>query len=105
MKLETLVDQIEITRKDHIQVRLGLLILDDAGVEVSRNWHRFVLCPGDDCTAVLDVVNKHLESMGRPPVSNDYRLSRLHTIIEAVHTPSIVSAFKAEQAAALKATA
>jgi hypothetical protein len=57
LEKETLNDKIEIVQTGNgypiIQVRTATIITDD-GVEISRNFHRRVVTPGDDFLAELD---------------------------------------------------
>lgn len=43
----TKVDQIEVIENNSIQVRTATIIERD-GTEISRTFHRHVVCPGDD---------------------------------------------------------
>lgn len=43
----TKVDQIEVVENNSIQVRTATIIEKD-GIEISRSYHRHVLCPGDN---------------------------------------------------------
>ena len=51
----TVIDQIEITRDGHVQVRRADLYIED-GVEVAKKYHRHVLSPGDDTSSEADKV-------------------------------------------------
>jgi len=44
---ETVIDQVEVTRDGHVQIRRADLFIED-GVEVAKNYHRHVLSPGDN---------------------------------------------------------
>ena len=69
LEKKTIVDQLEITRTGAVQVRLGLLIVDD-GREVDCKWHRTVIEPGGLVDEQMAAVNAHLEQMGRLPVDD-----------------------------------
>lgn len=43
----TKVDQVELVENNSIQVRTATIIEKD-GVELTRSYHRHVVCPGDD---------------------------------------------------------
>ena len=43
----TIVDRIEVLETGQIQVRTATVV-DEDGTELSRNFHRHVLAPGDD---------------------------------------------------------
>lgn len=64
---KTIVDQIEITRDNFVQVRLCLLIVDGE-TEVSSRYHRTSIPPEGDPAAQMGFVNQHLASMGEEPV-------------------------------------
>ena len=49
------VDKIEVLQMGQIQVRTATVISED-GTELSRNFHRHVLAPGDDTTGEDDRV-------------------------------------------------
>lgn len=81
----TVVDQVEILRTGHIQVRLGLLLLED-GREIDCKWHRFSAGPERDVDAQIAAVNAHLAEMGRPEVDAE-GVSLIRAVVEAVHSP------------------
>ena len=91
---KTVVDQIEITRSGHIQIRLGLLLVED-GKEIDCKWHRTVVSPGGDVDAQIAAVNTHLQSMGRPSVDPN-KSGLIRSITQLVHTPEVVQKFNAE---------
>ena len=66
---QTVLDQIEITRNDTIQIRIGLELVED-GVIVASKWHRTTVEPGGDVDAQLRAVNVHLVQMNELPVSD-----------------------------------
>jgi hypothetical protein len=41
------VDQIELVENNSIQVRTATIIEKD-GIEISRSYHRHIVCPGDN---------------------------------------------------------
>jgi len=49
------VDKIEVLERGQIQVRTATVV-DEDGTELSRNFHRHVLNPGDDTTGQADRV-------------------------------------------------
>jgi hypothetical protein len=67
---KSVVNQIEITLDNTVQVQIGLRIVD-GGVVVNNRWHRTVLPKGIENGAQLQMnaVNEHLVSMGELPVS------------------------------------
>lgn len=78
----TIVDQIEITSLNVIQVRFGLLLLED-GVQLDCKWHRTAFEPGVDIDAQIAAVNQHLEEMGKLPVPEE-GTSRIKDVASAV---------------------
>jgi hypothetical protein len=106
----TVIDQIEIARGGAVQVRFGLLLVED-GVEIDCKWHRSLIEPGIDPDVQLAAVNDQLTKMGKAQVGNDELVPTLKGVVAAVHTPDVVEAyrkradasvmFEAEQAKAL----
>jgi hypothetical protein len=92
---KTVVDQIEITRNGIVQIRIGLLLIDD-GVEIDCKWHRTTIEPGGDVTKQFDLVNVHLSQMGKLAVGGD-GIARIQAIAAVAHTPEVVAAFRSER--------
>lgn len=88
---QTIIDQIEIIRNGVIQIRFGLLLVED-GVEIDCKWHRTAVEPGGDVDAQIAAVNAHLASMGKARVEDT---SLLNSIAAVVHTPEKVATFTA----------
>ncbi len=62
---KSIVDQIEITRGNVLQVRIALLLVDtETGVEVSSKWHRTSVELDGSPVAQMAAVNVHLNQMG-----------------------------------------
>ncbi len=76
LEKQTVIDQVEITRDGHVQVRKADLILED-GKEIAKNYHRHVLSPGDD-TATEDKLVRDVAAL--------------------VWTPEVITAYEARQA-------
>jgi len=76
---ETIVDKIEVLENGSVQVRTATRILED-GVALSSSFHRHVCAPDHVC------------------VDED---PKVHAICAAVHTPEVVAAYLAAQAASL----
>ena len=70
---KTLVDKVELVENNSIQVRTATIIERD-GTEISRSYHRHVVCPGED-------------------VSNED--PKVQAIANAIWTEEVVSAYKA----------
>ena len=71
-----IVDRIEVLENGCVQVRTKTAILED-GNQISGNFHRHVVAPGDDYSA---------------------EDARVQAICSATHTAEVVAAYAAEQA-------
>ena len=69
------VDLIEVIENGCIQVRTKTAVKED-GVEISSNFHRHIVAPGDDYSA---------------------EDAKVQAICAAVHTPEVVTAYKEAQ--------
>ena len=92
---QTVIDQIEIARSGHVQIRFGLLLVED-GVEIGCQWHRASVEPGGDVDATIAAVNADITS--RPelravPVDTG-RLGQLKVICKTAHTKEVVKAYR-----------
>lgn len=76
---EVIVDKIEVLENGTVQARTATRILED-GVVLSSAFHRHVCAPD------------HVHMEDEDP--------RVHAICKAVHTPEVVAAYAAAQAAA-----
>jgi hypothetical protein len=72
-----IVDRIEVAENGCVQVRTRTSIMED-GKQISGNFHRHVIAPGDDYSAEDE---------------------RVQAICAATHTAAVVSAYQAAQAA------
>lgn len=68
MEKRTILSSIEISQEGQIQIRIGLLLVED-GVEMDCKWHRTIIEAGSDIDAQFALVNQHLSEMGRAAVS------------------------------------
>ncbi len=77
MALEKIVlaDRIEVVENGCVQVRTKTSIKED-GVEISSNFHRHVVAPGDDYSA---------------------EDAKVQAIAASVHTPEVIAAYEAAQ--------
>ena len=75
---QTVTGQIEVGENGSLGIRSDTIVLDD-GVELSRNFHRKVLAPGDDVTG---------------------EDAKVQAVASAVWTTEVVAAYVAAQAAA-----
>lgn len=71
------VDKIEIVANGLVQVRTAAQVFED-GVLLSSSLHRHVVAPGDDYSG---------------------EDARVQAICAATHTPEVIAAYKAAQAA------
>lgn len=69
---ESAIDKIEILETGHIQVRRADKVMKD-GVEISKNYHRHVLSPGDDLTGQDAKVKAHAELAWTPEIITAHR--------------------------------
>lgn len=72
-----IVDRIEVVENGCVQVRTKTAIMED-GRQISGNFHRHVVAPGDD-------------------YSNED--ARVQAICAAIHTAGVIAAYQAAQAA------
>jgi len=96
---KTIVDQIEVARSGFIQIRFGLLLIDD-GQEIDCKWHRTSIEPGGDVDAQIAAVNAHLAQMGKAAVDTD-RIEGIKKIAATVHTSELVDQYRKARDAAL----
>lgn len=105
IKKQTVVDQIEITRDGTMQVRFGLLLVED-GVVINCQWHRTSIEPGGDVGAQIATVSNHLGQAelapgiaGKYPAVSlvDSERVRAHALV--AWTPEVVTAYKAKVSA------
>jgi hypothetical protein len=73
-----IVDRIEVVESGVVQVRTKTAIMED-GKQISGNFHRHVVAPGDDYSA---------------------EDARVQAICAATHTADVVAAYQAAQEAA-----
>jgi archaellum component FlaF (FlaF/FlaG flagellin family) len=78
-----IVDRIEVVENGSVQVRTKTAIMED-GKQISGNFHRHVVAPGDDYSAEAD---------------------RVKAICAAAHTPEVIAAYQAAQEAQAAAQA
>lgn len=72
-----IVDRIEVVESGVVQVRTKIAIFED-GKQISGNFHRHVVAPGDDYSA---------------------EDARVKAICAATHTADVIAAYKATNAA------
>ena len=73
----TVVDRIEVVESGVVQVRVCTRIMEN-GKQISGDFHRHVVAPGDDYSA---------------------EDARVQAICAATHTAGVIAAYKAAQAA------
>lgn len=88
---QTVIDQVEIRRDGTIQIRFGLLLIED-GVEIDSKWHRTVVPPGTDLDAQIAAVNTHLISMGKAEIDPS-EIDRVKAVLPVVQTKAVVQAY------------
>ena len=72
-----IVDRIEVVENGYVQVRTATRIMED-GKQISANFHRHVVAPGDDYSA---------------------EDARVQAICAATHTADVIAAYNAAIAA------
>ena len=77
----TSVDRIEVVENGSVQVRTKTAIMED-GKQISGNFHRHVVAPGDDYSA---------------------EDAKVQAICAAMHTPEVIAAYQVAQAAQIPA--
>jgi hypothetical protein len=84
MSLErrTIVDQIELTGDGKVQIRLGLLLIED-GAERERQWHRTTLVEHGDFDVQLNAIAEHLAQMSKPMI-NAAGIAKIRKVVEAL---------------------
>ena len=75
LEKQIVVDLIEIVENGTLQVRTKTAIKED-GIEISSNFHRHVVAPGDDYSA---------------------EDAKVQAIAASIHTPEVVTAYKEAQ--------
>jgi hypothetical protein len=80
---ETVIDQITILENGIIQIRQTKRVFDDDGSKLGERFHRSVLEPGDNVSALPN---------------------RIQRIAQAVWTQAVIDAYRAARAAALAAS-
>ena len=70
---KTIIDKIELVENNSIQVRTATIIERD-GTEISRTFHRHVVCPGDN-------------------VSNED--PKVQAVANAIWTEEVIAAYRA----------
>jgi hypothetical protein len=78
LEKQTVVDQIEVTASNHVQVRNCTTVTDGDSV-IAQSFHRHAIAPGDDYSA---------------------EDARVQAICAATHTADVIAAYKAAQEAA-----
>lgn len=91
----TTVDQREVTANGIIEVRLRKEIVEDCKV-LSFGYHRVVINPGEDVSAVLSPVHKDLaDNYGYPALAVD-EIEKISRLVAIEHTDAVVLIFQAQ---------
>lgn len=75
LEKQIIVDRIEVVENGCVQVRTKTVIMEN-GKQISGNFHRHVVAPGDDYSA---------------------EDARVQAICAATHTSAVIAAYKAAQ--------
>ena len=68
--------QVEVTELGHVQVRKAIRLFKD-GVEISKNYHRHVLAPGDNLDNEIQKVKDVANAVWTEEVIADYQASQI----------------------------
>jgi len=68
IKKLAVVDQIEVTRNNNLQIRIAVETMVGDEV-VASHWHRTLVTPDTDVLLQMAAVNDHLAQMGCDPVT------------------------------------
>jgi len=98
MARQAVVNQREITETGVIQVRIAKQVID-AGEVVASSWHRCAFTPGCDVDGTIAAVDTDLTNQGYGPVQD---WSGVRSLVALEHTPEVIEAYQAAQAAAAK---
>lgn len=104
----TVVSQVEITEQGHVQIRLGLQVVDQTAdpitnavteTIISNNWHRTAVVPGGNIDAQMAAVHSDIAGrFGMPPV-DVAAIDRIKALAAVAWTPDVVAAYQAALAA------
>lgn len=100
---KTIVDQIEITKDGHIQIRMRKQIVDGNAV-FDLGFHRTSIECGGNVEAQMNAVNAHLANMGLGPVHDD-EIDQIKSHAALAFTPEKIAAHKKRIEDAMKALA
>src|SRR5262245_25710802 len=87
----TIVDQIEITRRGTVQLRLAIQTVIGDKV-LSFEYHRTGFEPGTDLDSAVPVVQGALQQLGAPEMSAS-EWARVRRVLQVEHTPEVIAAF------------
>ena len=88
----TILDQIEIVRSRVIQLRFGVVTLEN-GEESGCAWHRGMIRPGDDPVEMLATIAADIEAWGYPQPSRGFEMLPTH-LVGVVHAPDVIDAWR-----------
>lgn len=83
---KTIIDQIEIDRAGRVNVRFGLLLVED-GAEISCKWHRTQIEPGVDVDALFGIINADITTrpeLKAAPIDSE-RVSLVKAVCDLVY--------------------
>lgn len=86
IKRKTIIDQLELTRDNTVQVRLMLLLVEGDKV-LSHKYHRTAIPVGVPACMQMAEVNTHLHEMGEERLPNKEVL-RIEKFCDFCQTPS-----------------
>ncbi len=96
MEKKSVFDQVEITRSAIIQFRIALMVVD-GDEEITSQWHRTALEPGQSLDEQMALVNADLAMKGYPPISPE-AIEAVRGYVDITHTPAVIAAFEQAKA-------
>jgi hypothetical protein len=66
---KTVIDSIQIMRDGSVQLRIGLLLVED-GAELYTAWHRATVAPDGNLDATIAAVESALQAKGHPAIES-----------------------------------
>lgn len=100
MNKQTVINGLAIDREGRISVSLSKEIVEDDGHIIAAGHHNFVLEPGEDIDARMEMISQSLVRDQKCAPVELTETAHLKDVASAVWTPEVIAAFQAAQAAA-----
>lgn len=88
----TIIDQIEITKDGHIQIRMRKQVVDEGSI-FELGFHRTIIECGGNIDEQMILVNAHLNQMGFGSIS-EKEISEIKQHAQIAFTPGRIQAFQ-----------